>query len=98
MKNYKALMIERKQILNLIDWIADSLNKDQQPEGYEFMNYQTLDVTPDTFKDDPERLEAWTYMTNCNNSLFVNRRISDRKIYIEEGLHFEGTMFCKWRR
>ena len=86
--NYKEMLAERKQILDLIEWIVDGVYETEYPDGYQFLN-----VSADMFDHDPERLEAWTYMTNYSNLFFVNQCLRDLRIDTEEGLHFEETVF-----
>lgn len=86
--NHKAIIAERKQILDLIEWIVDGIFDVEYPDGYQFLN-----VSEDSFEHDPERLNAWYAMTNYSNLMFVNQCLRDLRIDTEEGLHFEETVF-----
>lgn len=89
--NHKAIIAERKQILDLIEWIVDGIFDVEYPDGYQFLN-----VSYDTFEYDPERLKAWNALTNSKNRSFVHQCLYDLNIGIEggiNGIHIEETVF-----
>jgi hypothetical protein len=86
--NYPAKLNEYRRILNLIEWIVDGVNEVEYPNGYKFFN-----VTPDTFEDDPDRAQAWVYLTHSWNREFVNQVLWDIHVGTEEGIHYEETVF-----
>lgn len=87
--SYQIKLSQRKQIIDLIEWIADGINdQDQGAGGYQFLN-----VSADSFDRDSNMFRVWTWLTAAENRFFVSQILYDINIGTEEGIQYDETVF-----
>lgn len=86
--SYQIKLSQRKQIIDLIEWIVDGINEEQYPDGYQFLN-----VSADSFDQDSNMFRTWTWLTAAENRAFVSQVLYDINIGTEEGIHYDETVF-----
>lgn len=86
--SYQVKLSQRKQIIDLIEWIADGINEFEYPDGYQFLN-----VSADSFDRDSNMFRVWTWLTAAENRFFVSQILYDINIGTEEGIQYDETVF-----
>lgn len=86
--SYQIKLSQRKQIIDLIEWIVEGINEEQYPDGYQFLN-----VSADSFDRDSNMFRVWTWLTAAENRFFVSQILYDINIGTEEGIHYDETVF-----
>lgn len=86
--SYQIKLSQRKQIIDLIEWIVDGINDVEYPDGYQFLN-----VSADSFDQDSNMFRVWTMLTAPENRAFVSQVLYDINIGTEGGIHYDETVF-----